>query len=107
MSKNNNTSKAKKISITKHRNIDPHNNNNNREQKHHNNTRFQKTLKSPIFRCKGLSKSEHGELIDNSRVEKSHIVRSTADLAEIKKSFTILSFESFGLHVKIINSMSE
>ena len=64
-------------------------------------------MKLPIFRCKGLSKSQHGELIDNSRVEKSHIVRSTADLAEIKHSFTKISFESFGLHVKMINSISD
>ena len=64
-------------------------------------------MKLPIFCCKGLSKSQHGELIDNSRVEKSHIVRSTADLAEIKHSFTRKSLESLGLHVRTINSNND
>ena len=43
--------------------------------------------KLPIFCSQGLSEGQHGELIDDGGVKKSHIVRSAPDLAEIKAVF--------------------
>ena len=48
----------------------------------------------PVFPCERLSVGQHGELVDDGRVQELHVVRPRLDPAESVESIIIISYVS-------------